>query len=51
MASQTYTVSLDQTLRELQQQVRQHEEELERVCVYTKSKVLTYNNLRIASFK
>ncbi|KAF5241829.1 hypothetical protein FAUST_3625 [Fusarium austroamericanum] len=31
MASQAYTVSLDQTLRELQQQVRQHEEELERL--------------------
>ncbi|CAF3590349.1 hypothetical protein SNK05_001230 [Fusarium graminearum] len=31
MALQAYTVSLDQTLRELQQQVRQHEEELERL--------------------
>ncbi|KAL6919884.1 hypothetical protein ACHAPO_001240 [Fusarium lateritium] len=31
MASQAYTVSLDQTLRELQQQVRKHEEELERL--------------------
>ncbi|RGP76349.1 chromosome segregation smc [Fusarium sporotrichioides] len=31
MASHAYTVSLDQTLRELQQQVRQHEEELERL--------------------
>ncbi|EKJ69102.1 hypothetical protein NXS19_001300 [Fusarium pseudograminearum] len=31
MASQAYTVSLNQTLRELQQQVRQHEEELERL--------------------
>ncbi|KAJ4130906.1 hypothetical protein NW768_006445 [Fusarium equiseti] len=31
MAAQAYTASLDQTLRELQQQVRQHEEELERL--------------------
>ncbi|WXC55249.1 hypothetical protein SNK03_001211 [Fusarium graminearum] len=31
MALQAYTVSLDQTLRELQQQARQHEEELERL--------------------
>ncbi|CEI64811.1 hypothetical protein FVEN_g3312 [Fusarium venenatum] len=31
MASQAYTISLDQTLRELQQQVRKHEEELERL--------------------
>ncbi|OBS26794.1 hypothetical protein FPOA_00737 [Fusarium poae] len=29
--AQAYTASLDQTLRELQQQVRQHEEELERL--------------------
>ncbi|KAJ4003363.1 hypothetical protein NW752_011816 [Fusarium irregulare] len=31
MAAQAYTASLDQTLRELQQQVQQHEEELERL--------------------
>jgi hypothetical protein len=37
MAAQAYTASLDQTLRELQQQVRQHEEELERVCTYSPS--------------
>ncbi|KAI1065404.1 hypothetical protein LB507_000337 [Fusarium sp. FIESC RH6] len=31
MAAQAYTASLDRTLRELQQQVQQHEEELERL--------------------
>lgn len=42
MALQAYTVSLDQTLRELQQQVRQHEEELERVCIHIIFKTILY---------
>jgi hypothetical protein len=33
MAAQAYTAGLDQTLQELQQKVRQHEAELEKVYV------------------
>ena len=32
-AAQAYTASLDQTLQELQQKVREHEDELEKVHI------------------
>jgi hypothetical protein len=39
IAAQAYTAGLDQTLQELQQKVRQHEAELEKVYMAPNSKI------------